>query len=479
MPATCAAPTTSTAEGPTPLRLRFFFGAARPGFACGGACVRGSGSEAHSPRALAAIRLGFSFRRKSASAWSSSESHSPIPSPRPAALRASACSFAAPCSTIRSAFVISSWAAARRWRRARSWMPSAAPREWRRRPAPRRGRSRGAFVALLFACLTLSRPNVAYCTTRCAALDAAAADVPNRALRLYRPRVRERPKHANHSADSFAVEPLQAAPCHLGRGAVAEPPGDAETEARLAPVAGRICGRQQEGGAFEIVAREELELGVDIAPVLRESGELCIPGRDERARLQRGRFGFLADRPQLQAADDPLSVEAGQQPADAPRRGAGASAGGEERDHLPAPARVDGAEQRRGAVAVGVVLDVKPKPRVVPALRKHALDRLPLLDETHRADNKLTGVAKVERKSTLSEQRLRTFLREMLLIRRFEEKVEERFRAGELPGFLHVSIVQEAVAVGVSQALDVGHVFTSSPRPHGFTLARGTHPNAI
>ena len=37
----------------------------------------------------------------------------------------------------------------------------------------------------------------------------------------------------------------------------------------------------------------------------------------------------------------------------------------------------------------------------------------------------------------------------MLLIRRFEEKVEERFRAGELPGFLHVAIGQEAVASGV------------------------------
>jgi TPP-dependent pyruvate/acetoin dehydrogenase alpha subunit len=88
-------------------------------------------------------------------------------------------------------------------------------------------------------------------------------------------------------------------------------------------------------------------------------------------------------------------------------------------------------------------------------------------------------VAKVERKSTLSEQRLRTFLREMLLIRRFEEKVEERFRAGELPGFLHVAIGQEAVDVGVCQALDDGDVFASTHRAHGHTLARGTHPNAI
>jgi acetoin:2,6-dichlorophenolindophenol oxidoreductase subunit alpha len=88
-------------------------------------------------------------------------------------------------------------------------------------------------------------------------------------------------------------------------------------------------------------------------------------------------------------------------------------------------------------------------------------------------------VAKVEKKRTLSEERLRDFLREMLLIRRFEEKVEERFRAGELPGFLHVAIGQEAVAVGVCQAMEDGDVFASTHRAHGHTLARGTHPNAV
>ncbi|HEV3404056.1 MAG TPA: hypothetical protein VG073_07170, partial [Gaiellaceae bacterium] len=50
-------------------------------------------------------------------------------------------------------------------------------------------------------------------------------------------------------------------------------------------------------------------------------------------------------------------------------------------------------------------------------------------------------MAKVEKRTpTLSKGRQRELLREMLLIRRFEEKVEERFRAGELPGFLHVAI---------------------------------------
>jgi len=83
------------------------------------------------------------------------------------------------------------------------------------------------------------------------------------------------------------------------------------------------------------------------------------------------------------------------------------------------------------------------------------------------------------RRGSLSQARLRDFYREMLLIRRFEEKVEERFRAGELPGFLHVAIGQEAVAVGVCQAMADGDVFASTHRAHGHALARGTHPNAV
>jgi acetoin:2,6-dichlorophenolindophenol oxidoreductase subunit alpha len=89
------------------------------------------------------------------------------------------------------------------------------------------------------------------------------------------------------------------------------------------------------------------------------------------------------------------------------------------------------------------------------------------------------AVAKVERKSGLSDETLREYFREMLLIRRFEEKVEERFRAGELPGFLHVAIGQEAVAVGVCRALEEGDVFASTHRAHGHTLASGTHPNEV
>jgi acetoin:2,6-dichlorophenolindophenol oxidoreductase subunit alpha len=88
-------------------------------------------------------------------------------------------------------------------------------------------------------------------------------------------------------------------------------------------------------------------------------------------------------------------------------------------------------------------------------------------------------VAKVERKGAVTSELLREFFREMLLIRRFEEKVEERFRAGELPGFLHVAIGQEAVAVGVCRALEDNDVIASTHRAHGHTLAKGTHPNEV
>ena len=88
-------------------------------------------------------------------------------------------------------------------------------------------------------------------------------------------------------------------------------------------------------------------------------------------------------------------------------------------------------------------------------------------------------MANVEQRRGVSQETLREYFREMLLIRRFEEKVEERFRAGELPGFLHVAIGQEAVAVGVCRALGDGDVIASTHRAHGHTLAKGTHPNEL
>lgn len=79
----------------------------------------------------------------------------------------------------------------------------------------------------------------------------------------------------------------------------------------------------------------------------------------------------------------------------------------------------------------------------------------------------------------LPRDQLIDFLGEMQLIRRFEEKVIERFRAGDLAGFLHACIGQEAVAVGVCRALGDADVMGSTHRAHGHVIANGTPPNEV
>ena len=56
--------------------------------------------------------------------------------------------------------------------------------------------------------------------------------------------------------------------------------------------------------------------------------------------------------------------------------------------------------------------------------------------------------------------------RRMLLIRRFEERVYRLFLEGEIPGTLHQYQGQEAVAVGVCDALTRDDWITSTHRPH-------------
>ncbi|HLA11879.1 MAG TPA: pyruvate dehydrogenase (acetyl-transferring) E1 component subunit alpha [Pyrinomonadaceae bacterium] len=64
-------------------------------------------------------------------------------------------------------------------------------------------------------------------------------------------------------------------------------------------------------------------------------------------------------------------------------------------------------------------------------------------------------------------------LREMLRIRRFEEKCVELYSFGKIRGFLHLYIGEEAVAVGAMQALTPDDRIVSTYREHGHALARG------
>ena len=63
--------------------------------------------------------------------------------------------------------------------------------------------------------------------------------------------------------------------------------------------------------------------------------------------------------------------------------------------------------------------------------------------------------------------------RSMHRIRLFEEKVEELFAAGELPGFVHLYIGQEACAAGVCANLSAEDYITSTHRGHGHCIAKG------
>ena len=69
--------------------------------------------------------------------------------------------------------------------------------------------------------------------------------------------------------------------------------------------------------------------------------------------------------------------------------------------------------------------------------------------------------------------------RTMLLVRRFEERVVDLYSRAVIPGIAHVSIGQEAVAVGVCSVLKSDDYITSTHRGHGHCLAKGGRPDRM
>jgi len=67
----------------------------------------------------------------------------------------------------------------------------------------------------------------------------------------------------------------------------------------------------------------------------------------------------------------------------------------------------------------------------------------------------------------------RHLLAEMLRIRRFEERCVELYSGTKIRGFMHLAIGQEAVAVGVMDALRPDDAVVATYRDHGHALARG------
>ena len=77
----------------------------------------------------------------------------------------------------------------------------------------------------------------------------------------------------------------------------------------------------------------------------------------------------------------------------------------------------------------------------------------------------------LERK--VSEERFLNLYRKLSMIRRFEEKVDELFRQGRIKGAIHVSVGEEAVAVGVAEALSEKDLVMATHRGHGHCIAKG------
>jgi len=86
---------------------------------------------------------------------------------------------------------------------------------------------------------------------------------------------------------------------------------------------------------------------------------------------------------------------------------------------------------------------------------------------------------KSAKKPNVSADELKAYYRDMLLIRRFEEKAGQLYGMGLIGGFCHLYIGQEAVVVGLEAAAEEGDKRITSYRDHGHMLACGMDPNGV
>ncbi|MBO9430032.1 pyruvate dehydrogenase (acetyl-transferring) E1 component subunit alpha [Sulfitobacter sp. R18_1] len=86
---------------------------------------------------------------------------------------------------------------------------------------------------------------------------------------------------------------------------------------------------------------------------------------------------------------------------------------------------------------------------------------------------------KSSKKPNVSAEELTSYYRDMLLIRRFEEKAGQLYGMGLIGGFCHLYIGQEAVVVGLEAAAEDGDKRITSYRDHGHMLACGMDPNGV
>lgn len=79
----------------------------------------------------------------------------------------------------------------------------------------------------------------------------------------------------------------------------------------------------------------------------------------------------------------------------------------------------------------------------------------------------------------MDREDLLTLYRQMLLIRRFEERSAEMYALAKIAGFLHLYIGEEAIAVGAIAAIRADDYVISAYRDHGHCLAKGADPGQV
>ncbi|WP_101066071.1 pyruvate dehydrogenase (acetyl-transferring) E1 component subunit alpha [Roseovarius salinarum] len=86
---------------------------------------------------------------------------------------------------------------------------------------------------------------------------------------------------------------------------------------------------------------------------------------------------------------------------------------------------------------------------------------------------------KSTKKPNVSAEELKQYYRDMLLIRRFEEKAGQLYGMGLIGGFCHLYIGQEAVVVGLEATAEEGDKRITTYRDHGHMLACGMNPDGV
>src|SRR4051794_4399986 len=84
------------------------------------------------------------------------------------------------------------------------------------------------------------------------------------------------------------------------------------------------------------------------------------------------------------------------------------------------------------------------------------------------------GSATKERSMDKSE--MLNLYRQMVRIRRFEERAAEQYARGKIGGFLHLYVGEEAIAVGAVSAMEPRDHLISHYRDHGYAMALGLDP---